>query len=306
MINTICLYTKDQEYNKKFCNIANKIIESKKIFLHFSDINALLDFIKDKKKLVIIIDEKELKTIEDISYENKNYKTYILTENKNNNEKDNYIYKFQNIKNIIEYINNIEKNIDDDAITNNKKIFLYINVENNKFNENNIKKIIKNLSKKIKVLYINLNDFENYKNNIGFSNIIYNYKENKLNIDNITNQIEDKTNNIINTDILHSVTYPEDYNVITNIDLYKIIESIIKLNYNLFFINIEFNYYKLQYLLNISTKIIYFNSENINFNNFKNHIKMENSNIYNRLFSIDLNDKNKIDMKLINSLIEDK
>lgn len=49
MINTICLYTNVQEDNKKFCNVANKLIENKKMYLHFNDINIMIDFIKDKK-----------------------------------------------------------------------------------------------------------------------------------------------------------------------------------------------------------------------------------------------------------------
>ena len=305
MISTICLYTKDQEYNKKFCNVANKLNCNKKIYINFNNTDTLNDYIKAKKNIVIIVDEKEINVLDELS-KDYNFKFFILTENKNNDKKENYIYKLQQIKNIIEYINNYENTTHDDDINYEKKIVLYINVENNKTNDNNIKRMLKSFSKKMNTLYINLNDFENYKNSIGLSNIIYNYKENKLNIDNIMNQIEDKTNNSINTDILHSVTYPEDYSVISNIELYKIFEYIVKLKYDLFFVNVEFNYFKLQYLLNISNKIICFDNSNINFNNFKNYLKIEYIDIYNKLVIIDLNENNKIDAKLINNLIIDK
>lgn len=305
MINKVCLYTNDIEYNKKFCSIANKFINNTGMYLHFNNKSNFIDYIKDNKNLILLIDEKEYFNInDDISNDNNN-KIFILTEDKNKINKDNYIYKLQKINNIIDVINNT--NISDVSNTMENVIkVLFINIDNNKNTESIIKRLLKQLSKYKKTLYVNLTDFENYKNNIGLSNVIYNYKENKISCENISEQIENKENNTINVDVLHSVTFPDDLNFITNIELMNIIEEIFKQNYELFFINVEFNYNKLQYLINLSDKIIYVNNENMFFNTFKNFLKEENLINYKKLLNIKFTENNKIDVNILKSIIGEK
>ena len=302
MDTKICVFTDNIDYNKKFCSVANKLYKNKMIFIYFNDLKSLQEYINDKENSTIIVDEKVYDDFRNININTTNSKIITLTENKSLIKDNNYIYKYQNINNLL---NCIVENIGTDQILNinNKKVIVYINIDQNKTNENIVKKIIKNISKKTNTLYINLLDFENYKNNHGISNIIYQYKNDKLNIDTIAYEIEDKINNTINVDVLHSVSFPEDFNVINSLDMLSIFEMIYKLEYEIFFINVDFNFTKIQYLLNNINYILFNNKNNIYINVLKNHIKDDYSIDNDKIIEIKIDENNKIDIKKILSNI---
>ena len=73
-----------------------------------------------------------------------------------------------------------------------------------------------------------------------------NYKENHLTSENIEKEIVVEKN----VNIIKSITYPEDFNVMTSIDLANIIGEILKLSYDYVFVNLDQSYAKSQYIFN--------------------------------------------------------
>lgn len=115
-----------------------------------------------------------------------------------------------------------------------------------------MKRISKAISKKKRVLIIDLDELDNYKGSVGLSNIIYDYKENTLNEEKLNREIVTEKDQ----DIIKSVTYPEDFNVVTNIDIANIVNEITKLGYDFIFINADNSYVKCQYILNDADSVV--------------------------------------------------
>lgn len=299
MKNNICFYEKEIDYLKKFNKVVNKIKNNNSIYLYFNNIDNLNEFIEHENVSAIIIDEKDKNIIDELK--NKNINICIMSENKNINDNDEikYLYKYQNVNEIINsinlYINNKNLEINDNS---NKRILLIWNIFQNNSDEILIKKILKSFNKSHKTLYINITDFENYKNINGLSNIIYSYKNKTLTLNIIKNQIIfDDTYNI---DIIHSTTFPEDFNYINNSDLCSILQEIIKLDYEYFIIQTDGSFIKNQYVLNIISKVVMFKSiDSTYYNNLKKYLVNHNLIENNKIFELNKNDNEKFSIKEI-------
>ena len=136
-----------------------------------------------------------------------------------------------------------------------------------------IKRIAKQLARKKKVLIVDLEEFSNYKGSVGLSNVIFNYKENNINKENLMHEIVSEKDQ----DFILSTTYPEDFNVVTNIDLANIVNEIVKLNYDYVFINADKSFVKCQYILADSDTVVLFRDKDVDkFDKFRTYLKNEN------------------------------
>ena len=253
MKNIICILDNDENYSKKFCNVATKLYNNELIFLCFNNTNSLIEYSKENNITSIVISYDFEEIIEEI----KTKFNYVLTEINNNNYKEGritYLYKYQKLQKILDVIKNDIKLLNEEQNRKNEscKLLTFYSPYSNKLNANFVKKIANTLSKKNKVLLLNLDEYDNYKSNIGFSNIIYLYKEGSLGIDGIRHEIVKEKE----LDVINSVSYPEDFAVINNIDLGNIINAIIKLNYEYVIVNADNSYIKNQYIMLDSDKII--------------------------------------------------
>ena len=295
MKEKICLYDIDNVYGKKFCNTATKILGDAYIFMYFKNIKALKEFATENKISGIICPIFALEEIREMDVD----KFYALSETSvetYEEGKTKFIYKYQKLNNILKIID------EDREITNSKnkivsgKSKLIIFYTEKKINKNDeiVKKIAKSISKIKTVLLIYLDEFENYKSYKGLSNIIYLYKENNLNIDGIKHEIE--LDKMINVDIIHSVTYPDDFNVVTNIDLSNIVNYIRNLDYDYLLISTDESYVKNQYILQDADQIITIRDENFDGNVFKSYIKSQNVININKIteFVVDKTKRNQI------------
>ena len=250
MRDTILIIDKDKEYSKKFCNQANKLYGKKYIFLYLSNVKAIKEYIDENKVNGIISTSSLVDSITEIF----NGLIYILDESireKRNEGTKTYIYKFQNVKNILSTIDLDLEQKDDKAKSiklYKPKLIAFYATDYIKGKLDIVKRIAKYISKKKKILIVDLDEFENYKGNVGLSNIIFNYKENRLNAENIEKEIITEKN----ISLIKSVTYPEDFNVMTSVDLANIVSEIMKLNYDYVFVNLDQSYAKSQYIFNDS------------------------------------------------------
>ena len=122
-------------------------------------------------------------------------------------------------------------------------------------------------------MVLDLDEFENFKGNVGLSNVIFDYKENMMSAEKLKKEIIEEND----FDIIKSVTYPEDFNVINNIDLANIVNEIVKLGYDFVFINADLSFVKCQYILNDSDKVIIMkNKASDAVDKFKTYLKSEN------------------------------
>lgn len=248
MKEVLLVIDEDPIYSKKFCNQANKLLGKKYNFLTFQNINTVRKYADENKVEGLVVSDSFAENLDDI----KTKSIYLLNEKDKKTRQEgkrNYIYKLQNVKNILEEIDkdidnkNYKKRIEtSDAC----KLFLYYSPTYIKNKLEIVKRIAKVISKKKRVLIIDLDEFDNYKGSVGLSNIIYDYKDNTLNEEKLSREIVTEKEQ----DIIKSVTYPEDFNVINNIDIANIINEITKLKYDFIFINADTSYVKCQYILN--------------------------------------------------------
>lgn len=275
MKKIILIIDEDIDYSKKFCNQANKLFGKKYVFLTFSNVKSIVDYTKNENVESVIVSESYLDYLDDLCA----HSFYVLNEKEKkvySEGKKNYIYKLQNIKNILEIIDNdIEKRYEKNSrsVYDNKKLVLFYTNETIKEKNEIVKKIAKHLSKKYKVLVVDLDEFDNYKANVGLSNIIFDYKESKLTTDKLEREVvEEKGINYIK-----SVTYPDDFNVITNIDLANIINEIMNMPYDYIFVNADASFVKCEYVMNDADKVILFKSSGATgIEKFKSYLKNEN------------------------------
>lgn len=262
MKDIICILDDDNIYAKKFSNIATKMYGKNYLFLAFIDINNLIEYSKDNLITSIITNgnyEEETKNI-------KARFVYILTEANNSVHKDGrytYLYKYQNIKKILDVVDKDIKALYDKhkqrSDLDTQIIAFYSPYECVEINDF-LYKATKYLSKDDKTLLVNFDEYSNFKSNIGLSNIIYEYKENSLTIDNIKHEILNEKE----IDIIKSVAFPDDFNVLTNIDLSNIINSFRMLDYKYIILNLDMSFVKNEYIMAESDKFILYQFEECN------------------------------------------
>ena len=171
----ICIYDTDLTYGKKFCNASMRIMGSKYIFMYFKDIKSLNEFRVENDVKAIITNSNHIEEVRELDVDF----YYILTENDQGVLKEGkikYVYKYQKINKILEVIDSDIKKISSDfksGFDKKSKLIVLYSPERFKDYEMVIKKFIKVISKKNNVLCIRTEEYENYKGNIGFSNLIY-------------------------------------------------------------------------------------------------------------------------------------
>ena len=275
MKEVLMVMDEDTAYSKKFCNQANKLFGKKYNFLTFANIKHMKQYADENKVEGLVISESLSENIDDIKAKS----VYLLNEKEKKPRKEgkkNYIYKLQNVKNILDVIDSdLSKSAEKNKTKTNEfcKIFLYYSPTYIKNKFEIVKRIAKAISKKKKVLILDLDELDNYKGSVGLSNIIYDYKENSLNEEKLNHEIVTEKDQ----DIIKSVTYPEDFNVISNIDIANIVNEITKLSYDYLFVNADMSYVKCQYILNDADSVVLFKGKDtLKSDKFKSYLKSEN------------------------------
>lgn len=259
MKETILVMDEDQAYSKKFCNQANKIYGKKYTFISFANKKNIKEYCESNKANCFIVSNEMVNCLEDVEVNS----CYVLNEQERDIYKigkKTYIYKLQSIKNILEIVDEDLKNkIENCRVKMNEgcKVCLFYSPVYIKQKIEIIKRIARVISKKKKVLILDLDEFANYKGYVGFSNVIYNYKDNNISKATLVKEIISEKEQ----DYIKSVTYPEDFNVITNIDLANIVNEMTVLDYDYIFINADTSYIKCQYLINDADSVVVMNSK---------------------------------------------
>lgn len=265
----------DPTYSKKFCNQANKILGKKYNFITFNNISQMKKYAEDYKVEGLVVSDVLIENFDDIKVK----EFYLLNEKDKKTKKEGkktYIYKLQNIKNILDAIDSeiskkYEKNVG--KLNNSCKLVLYYSPTYIKNKFELVKRIAKTVSKKRRVLIVDFDEFDNYKGMVGLSNIIYSYKESALDKEKLMKEIVAEKDQ----DFIKSVTYPEDFNVITNIDLANIVNETTKLNYDYIFVNADLSFVKCQYILNDADSVVIIRGkDDTKIDKFKSYLKSEN------------------------------
>ena len=292
MKDIILVMDDDATYSKKFCNQAIKLYGKKYLFLAFTNFTSMRNYSNENKVESLIISDTFIEQLDDI----KANSFYLLNEKNKKLKREgkkNYIYKLQNVKEILRIVDediNKKNERKETAISGRSKLCVFYSPLYIKNKIEIIKKIAKVLSKKIKVLIVDLDELDNYKGNVGLSNIIFNYKENNLNIENLKKEITNEKEQ----DFVKSVTYPEDFNVINNIDLANIINEIRNMDYDYVFVNADMSYVKCQYISNDADNLfIMKDKDNDKFDKFKSYLKNENQIDYKKITEFDLSKVDK-------------
>ena len=292
MKEIIMVMDEDPFYCKRFCNQANKLYGKKYTFLTFSNLKLLKDYSNENKVESLILTEPYLEYIDDVKVKS----IYILNEKERKLRREGkrtFIYKLQNVQSILEVVDaDISKKNEKNKgkVNDNCKLLLYYSPMYIKNKYEIVKRIAKGIIKKKKVLIVDLDEFENYKGNVGLSNIIFEYKENMLSDEKLRKEvINDKE-----LELVKSVTYPEDFNVISNIDLANIINELVKLGYDYVFINADMSYTKCQYILNDADSLILMrDKETQRGDSFKAYLKNENQFDLKKVTEFDVSKLNK-------------
>ena len=287
MKEILMVVDEDSTYSKKFCNQANKILGKKYNFITFSSEKHIKKYCEENKVLGMVVSDTYASNMDDSGIK----AIYILNEKDKSKRKEGkrtYIYKLQNIKNILEII-------DEDINKENEKykrkteytckLFLYYSPYYIKNKLEIIKRIAKIISKKKRVLIVDLDEFDNYKGNVGLSNLIYDYKENTLNEEKLNREIVTEKEQ----DIIKSVTYPEDFNVVSNIDIANILNEMTKLSYDYIFVNADTSYIKCQYILNDADSVVVMRDKDMTkLDKLKSYLKNENQTDLNKVTLFDI------------------
>lgn len=275
MKEILMVLDEDPTYSKKFCNQANKLLGKKYNFLTFTNINQMKKYAEDNKVEGLVTTDSFTENLDDIKAQT----FYLLNEKDKKTRKEgkrNYIYKLQNVKNILEFIDaDLSKKYENGRIKSDEscKMFLYYSPSYIKNKMDIVKKIAKAISKKKRVLIVDLDEFDNYKGSVGLSNIIYDYKENNLNSEKIIREIINEKDQ----DIIKSVTYPEDFNVINYVDIANIVNEIIKLDYDYVFVNADTSFTKSQCLFNDADNVVIMRDKDVSRSDkLKVYLKNEN------------------------------
>ena len=265
----------DPIYSKKFCNQANKLLGKKYNFITFNNVKQMKKYAEDNKVEALVTTDQFVENIDDV----KAKEFYLLNEKDKKTRKEGkktYIYKLQNVKGILDVLDSdIGKKYDKnkDKLNESCKLILYYSPTHIKNKFELVKRIAKVISKKKKVLIVDFDEFDNYKGMVGLSNIIFDYKESLLDKERLMKEITTEKEQ----DFIKSVTYPEDFNVISNIDLANIVNEITKLNYDYIFVNADMSFVKCQYILNDADSMVLIRGkDNTKSDKFKSYLKNEN------------------------------
>ena len=265
----------DPIYSKKFCNQANKLLGKKYNFITFNNVKQMKKYAEDNKVEALVTTDQFVENIDDV----KAKEFYLLNEKDKKTRKEGkktYIYKLQNVKGILDVLDSdIGKKFDKnkDKLNESCKLILYYSPTYIKNKFELVKRIAKVISKKKKVLIVDFDEFDNYKGMVGLSNIIFDYKESLLDKERLMKEITTEKEQ----DFIKSVTYPEDFNVISNIDLANIVNEITKLNYDYIFVNADMSFVKCQYILNDADSMVLIRGkDNTKSDKFKSYLKKEN------------------------------
>ena len=306
MKKNICVLDEDLVYSKKFCNKSTKIYGDKYVFLYFSNFEGLSKFIETNKTSAVVISEFYNDKNEEINVD----KIYVLGEDKNEskNGKIQHINKIQNINKILERIDidleekNKRNNGNDNSKSKVISVYSPYYIEEKK---DICIKFARQISKKANVLIIDFDEYKNFKQSVGLSNIIYAFKENTLNKNLIDKEIiYDKDISIIN-----SVTYPEDLSVMSNVELANMINQFRDFNYDYIFLNLDNSFSKNQYLFIESDYIVIYKNDSKQSNNIdivKSYFRLENNIDMKKVteFMVEKNSKNPYG-KFIKDLIDE-
>ena len=292
MKNIIAVLDQDITYSKKFCNQAIKLMGKKYVFLNFTNIKALSEYASENKIDSIVISDEFSDNVDELKAEY----IYILNEKNKKNVKEGkktHLYKLQNVKSILNIIDeDLTKQNNAKILRNDRncKLVVFYSPNDIKNKIEYVKKFAKFISKKRKVLIVELNEFSNYKGNVGLSNLIFNYKEENLNAENIRKEVTNEKEQ----DFIKSVTYPEDFNVINNIDMANIINEIKNVGYDYIFVNSDTSYIKSQYILNDANIVIVIKGKDSeDYECFKKFIKIESQVDEKKYFDFDIDKKDR-------------
>lgn len=245
MKETICFIDTNEKYVKKLNNYAIKKYGKDYLFLCFSNVKSLIDYTEDNKVKSVVLShdfEKDIKYISSKFY-------YVQTEKKGESKKDGnikYIYKYQKADELLKNIDNdikkdSEKNI---KIKSKTKIVVFYSPYQSKDKIDKLYKLYRHISKKKNVLLVDLDEYNNFMGDTGFSNIIYKYKENLLTYEAMISEIKEEEG----IKIIKGVSYPEDYAVINNVDLSNIISEFREIEYDYIFVDCDISFLRNQYL----------------------------------------------------------
>lgn len=291
MKSVVVVMDEDPVYSKKFVNLAIKFYGKKYVFLTFSNVKALKEYSLENFVESLIVSDSFLELVEDVKVNS----FYILNEKDKKNSKvgkRTYVYKLQNVKTILDLV---DKDISQKYENQNKinRVCKIITFYSPVFLRNKIeilKKIVRFLPKNRRALIVDLDEFENYKGAVGLSNLIFDYKEKNLDKDRIKKEI------IVDKDInmIKSVTYPEDFNVINYVDLANIVNELTGIEYDYIFINSDLSFVKSQYIINDSDNVILIKDKDLEkFDKFKNYLNTENQIDVRKLVEFDLSKADK-------------
>lgn len=294
MKDVILIMDEDPSYTKKFCNQAIRNFGKKYIFLTFTNIKSLKDYALKNEVEALIVSKSLYENNEDI----KSNTVYILNESNKQSYKEGkktYVYKLQNVQKILNMVDeDIEKKYISRTKNSYSKLVLFYAPIYIKNKLEIVKKFAQSINKKKKTLIVDLDEFDNYKSSIGLSNLIFNYKENTLTNETIKREVITEKNQ----DFIKSVTYPEDFDVITNIDIANIIQEIKNLPYDFIFVNADQSYLKTEYIFNDADIIVLFKDKKELDEKFNAYIK--NDRQLNMLITTEI-DISKLDKNYINT-----
>ncbi len=287
MKEIIMVMDDDPIYSKKFCNQANKLYGKKYTFLTFANIKLMRKYAEDNKVDSLVVTENFIDNLDDVKVKS----FYILNEKDKKTKREGkktYIYKLQNVKLILDVIDgDLNKKIERNKGRANEecKMLLYYSPQYIKNKYEIVKRLAKMMSKKKRVLVLDLDEFSNYKGNVGLSNIIFDYKEDIITEEKLKKEIMVEKD----IDFIKSVTYPEDFNVISNIDLANIVQEIVKLGYDFVFVNADMSFIKCQYLLMDADDVVIMKDKDKEIiDMFKAYLKTENNFDYKKITEFDV------------------
>lgn len=302
MKDIVCFIDTNELYAKKLNNYAIKKYGKDYLFLSFSSIKALIDYAEENKvKGVVLSDnfEKDIKFLNSTFY-------YVQTEKKDITKKDGnirYVYKYQNVDNLLSCIDGDIKNHEQKfvKVKSKTKIVAFYSPYQSKDKQEKLIKISKYLSKNKKVLVIDLDEYSNFMGGTGFSNIIYKYKENLLNVESIKKEIVDKNG----MQYIEGVSYPEDYAVINNADLSNIITEFREIDYDYIFVDCDESFIRNQYLFIDSDNILLFGGGKVDTNKidiFMKYVEQQNMIDTKKIYRFS---KDSIEKKSIQNIVQE-
>lgn len=264
MKKSILILDSDISYAKKISNYGIKYKGKEYIFLFFSNVSSFEKYQGKNKSAISLINIDLIDKIKSINSEMLFIMTNEIGQEKlhiksieklfeNDNIHIAYIYKFSSAQQIFDYcINEYKKNYKENI--ENKTISYLVFSPIGRCGKTILSyAFASELSKSKKVLYISLNSYESMGCEHGLSQVIYDFKNNKLTYENLIKQIDLQGN----LSILYGVSHPEDMSQVSPEEIDKIVSEIISLmNFDIIVIDSDNNYSKSFYLFSSCDTII--------------------------------------------------